>query len=137
MKLVALAGFALLALAFDARAEDEPRSYSTQFTHKDETHRSVMFPHEVEGCKLLVQSKHFTRDGFKAFTETEGPDCNCDLMIDGHEDTFRPATGYASRKLLDVCKGPALDGGERRLRIMRESLKEQPRYDRFDYVKAD
>lgn len=132
--------FAVLSACFilglSAAADDDLRSYSTSWSTGDETHRSVMFPHESEGCKLLVQSRHYIKDGRKAFTETEGRDCNCDLVIDGLEDVFRPATGYASRRLLEVCTGPGVDGSERRLMIMRESLKLTPRYGKIANVRT-
>ncbi len=128
-----------LILALGAAADEaaDLKSYSTSWTKDEETHRSVMFPHESDGCKLLVQSKQYMNDGRKAFTETEGRDCNCDLVIDGLEEVFAPATGYAARRLTEVCKGPGVDGSERRFVIMRESLKLSPRYSKIENVRAE
>jgi hypothetical protein len=128
-----------LILGLSAAAEDSAdlKSYSTSWNTGDEAHRAIMFPHEQDGCKLLVQSKRFKRDGREAFTETEGRDCNCDLVIDGLEAVFVPATGYASRRLLEVCKGPSVDGAERRFVIMRESLKISPRYSKIPNVRSE
>lgn len=137
-----LALIAALALTvgaiFGAMADEaaELQSYTTRYSHNGVDYRAVMFPHEKDGCKILVQSRHWTKNDRPLATEIEGLDCNCDLIIDGHEDEFYAATGYASRKLLAVCKGPGVDGEERRLRIMRESLKEYPEFSDIPNVRT-
>lgn len=126
-------GAILGAMADEA---SERQSYTTRHNYNGVAYRSVMFPHETDGCKILIQSRRWTEDGRQRVFETEGLDCNCDLMIDGRESDFFPATGYASRKLLGVCNGPGIDGNERRLRIMRESLKEYPDFSDIPNVRT-
>lgn len=122
-----------LSLAQDT-STDSPSSYTTRWTEDGITYRSIMFPHEIDGCKLMVQSRR-SGDGLD-FYEAEGQDCDCDLVIDGTGDKFRPATGYTSEKLRDVCTGPGVDGQEDRYKIMRERLKEEPNFARMPNVQA-
>lgn len=132
---------AAIAIALSGAAQDgatdapeELRSYTTSWEESGITFRTIMFPHEIEGCKIMVQSRK-RADGSK-FVEIEGPDCNCDLVVDGQEDYFLSARGYTARKLLEVCEGPAVDGSEQRFQIMRESLKERPDYSDMPGVRA-
>lgn len=54
----------------------------------------------VDGCKRIF---HIV-DG----VETEGRDCNCDLVADGMEARFAsPASLYQARRLLEACHGPS------------------------------
>ncbi|MGH1421466.1 MAG: hypothetical protein ACRBEQ_06580 [Hyphomonas sp.] len=139
-KLLALLAAITLTLGaiYGAMADEaaERQSYTTRYNYNGVEYRSVMFPHEVDGCKILIQSKRWVEDDRERVFETEGADCNCDLIIDGREGDFFPATGYASRKLLGVCNGPGVDGNERRLRIMRESLKEYPDFSEIPNVRT-
>lgn len=125
----------LVPLAIADTAVEE-RSYSTRWTEHGDTYRSIMFPHEIDGCKVMIQAKYFSYDGRPAIVEKEGPDCNCDLVIDGHEEIFRPAKGYSANRLSAVCHGPAVDGSTRRLAIMRETLKEHRNFSHLDNVQG-
>lgn len=137
-----LAFIAAIALTigaiFGATADEavERQSYTTRYNYNGVDYRAVMFPHETDGCKMLIQSRRWIEDDRSRVFETEGLDCDCDLVIDGREADFQPATGYASRKLLGVCNGPGIDGNERRLRIMRESLKEYPDFSEIPNVRT-
>lgn len=131
---IALTFGAIFSAAADEAAERQ--SYTTRYVYNDVEYRAVMFPHEIDGCKIMIHSRRWVEDGRTTAFETEGPDCNCDLLIDGRESEFFPATGYASRKLLGVCDGPSVDGTERRLRIMRETLKEYPDFSDIPNVKT-
>lgn len=133
-----LIGAAFLAQPVEAKSPQshEMKSYtarwSTEIRFEDRIqeaqHRATMFPHEIEGCKVLLQS--IRREDY--FFEEEGLDCNCDNLIDGRERVFGQADGYYADKLNGVCTGPGVDGKEDKLIIMRESLKEMRD---FSYMK--
>jgi hypothetical protein len=106
---------------------DQTRSYTARYTDGQWTYRTTMFPHEIDGCKRMLQSRR-SADGSGQLIEREGADCNCDLLIDGMEGQFQPPPAYGAEKMQAICLGPGVDGSERRLRIMRESLKENPDY---------
>lgn len=54
----------------------------------------------VDGCKRIFH----VVDG----VETEGRDCNCDLVADGMEARFSsPRSLYQARRLLQTCHGPS------------------------------
>jgi hypothetical protein len=131
----------VFALSFSANVNAQeastPKSYSTSWIDASGAHRSVMFPHDIDGCKALIQSRERSENGLKIFSESEGRDCNCDLVIDGQEKFYSPAKGYGARRLLEVCQGPAVDGKDRKFLIMRESLKAHPRYSRISNVQQD
>jgi len=131
-------GMAMMALPSEARAPEshELKSYTARWSTeirfddgmRQADHRATMFPHEIGGCKVLLQS--IRRDRY--FFEEEGVDCNCDNLIDGRERVFDQAEGYYAEKLENVCQGPGVDGKEDKLIIMRESLKEKRD---FSYMK--
>jgi hypothetical protein len=114
----------------------EPRSYTTTWADNGFGFRAVMFPHVVNGCKVLIQSSEDLSRGRSSIYEMSGPDCNCDLLIDGQERYFAPAKGYAATRLLEVCQGPGVDGVDRRLEIMRESLKLVPDFSKMENVQG-
>jgi len=120
--LIASASFSLAAPALASEEAAPPPSYSTSWQTDYATLRSIMFPHEIEGCKVMIQSR---RGDDGSFIEKEGPDCDCNLVIDGMEDTFTaPPEPYTADKQFAICQAPGIDGNTRRLEIMRESLKE-------------
>ncbi len=119
---------ALFGAAWLAHAQadiDQARSYTTRYSDGAATYRATMFPHEILGCKRLLQSRRVEGGDF---IEREGADCNCDQIVDGFETVFKPPPAYGADKMRAICEGPGVDGNERRLLIMRESLKEQPDY---------
>lgn len=114
------------------------RSYNATWEDGGFRHRSVMFPHIIEGCKVMIQSRRtldYVAGGAGEFIEREGPDCNCDLVIDGLEDVFAQLNDeYKTPRMYDVCAGPGVDGATRQLEIMRESLKEVRNFDKMKNV---
>jgi hypothetical protein len=126
-----------LCIAAQTRAEVLPhsdRSYATSWMDGTERYRSVMFPHERGGCKIMIQARYFTKDEDAAFVESEGTDCDCDLLIDGQEKHFQAAKGDSAKRLLAICRSPGVPGDDRRLMIMRESLKEHRNFSRIPNV---
>jgi len=114
------------------------RSYQAAWEDGGYRHRSVMFPHIIDGCKVLVQSRRtldYVGGSEGEFIEREGPDCNCDLLIDGFEDVFAQLNdSYKTPRMYSVCIGPGVDGATRQLEIMRESLKEQRNFEKMKNV---
>lgn len=116
------------------------RSYNASWEDGGFRHRSVMFPHIVDGCKVMVQSRRsldYVGGTEGQFFEREGPDCNCDLVIDGFEGVFAQlADEYKTPRMLAVCEGPGVDGATRQLEIMRETLKEARNFDKMENVEG-
>jgi len=116
------------------------RSYNAQWEQGGYRHRSVMFPHIIDGCKVMIQSRRtldYVGGSEGEFYEFEGPDCNCDLVIDGYEDVFAQLNdSYKTPRMYDVCAGPGVNGNTRQLEIMRESLKEQRNFDKMGNVEG-
>ena len=114
------------------------RSYNATWEYGGFRHRSVMFPHIIDGCKVMIQSRRtldYVAGSTGEFFEREGPDCNCDLVIDGFEDVFAQLNDeYKTPRMYDVCAGPGVDGATRQLEIMRESLKEDRNFDKMKNV---
>lgn len=114
------------------------RSYNATWTDGGFRHRSVMFPHVIDGCKVMIQSRRtldYVGGTEGEFFEREGPDCDCDLVIDGFEDVFAQLNDeYKTPRMYDVCAGPGVDGETRKLEIMRETLKEQRNFDKMKNV---
>ena len=114
------------------------RSYNATWNDGGFRHRSVMFPHVIDGCKVMIQSRRtldYVGGTEGEFFEREGPDCNCDLVIDGFEDVFAQLNDeYKTPRMYDVCAGPGVDGATRQLEIMRESLKENRNFDKMKNV---
>ena len=114
------------------------RSYNATWEDGGFRHRSVMFPHIIDGCKVMIQSRRtldYVTGSTGEFFEREGPDCNCDLVIDGFEDVFAQLNDeYKTPRMYDVCVGPGVDGATRQLEIMRESLKEDRNFDKMKNV---
>lgn len=114
------------------------RSYNASWESGGYRHRSLMFPHIIDGCKVMIQSRRtldYVGGSEGEFYEREGPDCNCDLVIDGFEDVFAQLNdSYKTPRMYDVCAGPGVDGATRQLEIMRESLKEQRNFDKMKNV---
>ena len=114
------------------------RSYNATWEDGGFRHRSVMFPHIIDGCKVMIQSRRtldYVAGTTGEFVEREGPDCNCDLVIDGFEDIFAQLNDeYKTPRMYDVCAGPGVDGATRQLEIMRESLKENRNFDKMKNV---
>ncbi len=93
-----VAGFCLLAAP--AVADDVCRSVSTTWEQGGHALQTRISTQAKNGCKLIYQSI----DG----AETEGVDCNCDLIIDGMEARFTPPpSAYQSERLLKTCHGPS------------------------------
>jgi len=114
---------------------EEARSYTNVWEDETTRHRSIMFPHVVDGCKRMIQSQRLlAATGF--LVELEGPDCNCDLIIDGKEDVFIAPTGYKAERMTEICLAPGIDGATRQLEIMRESLKEDRDFSRMKNVEG-
>lgn len=134
--LMVLVWLAVLVPLASADSADNERSYSTRWVERGDTYRSVMFPHEIDGCKVMIQAKYFDYDGRPAIVEKEGLDCDCDLVIDGHEEIFRPASGYSAGRLRAICLAPGIDGATRRLEIMRETLKEYRDFTHLENVQG-
>lgn len=116
------------------------RSYQASWEDGGYLNRSVMFPHIIDGCKVLVQSRRtldYVGGSEGEFVEREGLDCNCDLLIDGFEDIFAQLNdSYKTPRMYSVCVGPGVDGATRQLEIMRESLKEQRNFDKMKNVEG-
>ena len=116
------------------------RSYNATWEDGGFRHRSVMFPHIIDGCKVMIQSRRtldYVAGSQGEFFEREGPDCNCDLVIDGFEDVFAQLNDeYKTPRMYSVCAGPGVDGVTRQLEIMRESLKEQRNFDKMKNVEG-
>jgi len=116
------------------------RSYNATWESGGYRHRSVMFPHIIDGCKVMIQSRRtldYVGGAVGDFYEREGPDCNCDLVIDGYEDVFAQLNdSYKTPRMYSVCASPGVDGGTRQLEIMRESLKEQRNFDKMKNVEG-
>lgn len=114
------------------------RSYNATWQDGGFEHRSVMFPHVIDGCKVMIQSRRtldYVSGASGEFFEREGPDCNCDLVIDGFEDVFAQLNDeYKTPRMYDVCVGPGVDGATRQLEIMRETLKENRNFDKMKNV---
>lgn len=114
------------------------RSYNATWEDGGYRHRSVMFPHIIDGCKVMIQSRRtldYVAGEAGEFFEREGPDCNCDLVIDGFEDVFAQLNDeYKTPRMYSVCAGPGVDGATRQLEIMRESLKENRNFDKMKNV---
>ena len=114
------------------------RSYNATWEDGGFRHRSVMFPHIIDGCKVMIQSRRtldYVTGTTGEFFEREGPDCNCDLIIDGFEDVFAQLNDeYKTPRMYDVCAGPGVDGATRQLEIMRETLKEERNFDKMKNV---
>ena len=108
MKTTCLA-IALLATPPLAHAADICRSVSTLWEADGHTYRTQISRQARNGCKIIWQSV----DG----AETEGTDCNCDLLVDGHEHEFpRPPSAYQAERLLETCRGPASNPADARTR---------------------
>ena len=60
-------------------------SYTTSWQEGTVRYRSIMFPHEIDGCKIMVQSRRSFAGEGAGFHELEGPDCDCNLVIDGYD----------------------------------------------------
>jgi len=91
-------------------APESARSYTNVWEDETVRHRSIMFPHVVDGC---------------------------DLVIDGQEDVFSaPEPGYKFDRMTEICRAPGVNGATRKLEIMRESLKEAPDYSRMENVEG-
>lgn len=116
------------------------RSYNATWEDRGFRHRSVMFPHIIDGCKVMIQSRRtldYVSGAEGEFFEREGPDCNCDLVIDGFEDVFAQLNDeYKTPRMFDVCIGPGVDGATRQLEIMRESLKEDRNFGKMKNVEG-
>lgn len=114
------------------------RSYNATWSDGGFRHRSVMFPHVIDGCKVMIQSRRtldYVAGTSGEFFEREGPDCNCDLVIDGFEGVFAQLNDeYKTPRMYNVCAGPGVDGETRQLEIMRESLKEVRNFDKMKNV---
>ncbi|MGB3624276.1 MAG: hypothetical protein WA989_00510 [Henriciella sp.] len=83
-------------------AEDEIcRSVSTSWqTEAGQSMQTRVSTQATDGCKRIFH----VVDG----VETEGRDCNCDLVADGMEARFSsPASLYQARRLLETCHGPS------------------------------
>ena len=93
----------LAAAGLANAAEDEIcRSVSTSWQEAGHTYQTRMSTQAIDGCKRIFHSV----DG----VETEGRDCNCDLLADGMEARFSsPASLYQARRLLETCHGPSTD----------------------------
>ena len=95
------AAFALLfCLAAPAAQAGEKvcRAVATSWEADGERLRTSISTEAVNGCHRLWQSV----DG----AETEGADCNCDLVIDGMEARFSPPpSAYQAERLVAVCRG--------------------------------
>ena len=98
-----LATGAIFALASGAAlaADDEIcRSVSTSWEEAGRTLQTRMSTQAIDGCKRIFH----VVDG----VETEGRDCNCDLVADGKEAQFTsPRSLYQTRRLLEACYGPS------------------------------
>ena len=116
------------------------RSYNATWEDGGFRHRSVMFPHVIDGCKVMIQSRRtldYVAGTSGEFFEREGPDCNCDLVIDGFEDIFAQLNDeYKTPRMYEVCVGPGVDGATRQLEIMRETLKEDRNFDKMKNVEG-
>lgn len=121
--LLAISGRAQAQMASTAPEEEVCTSYTTVWQDGYVSNRSIMFPHEIDGCKIMVQSKTWTHAPNGATIEHEGPDCNCDLIIDGRENMFDAPEGYRAKRLLEVCEGKGVDGATEERMLNRESLK--------------
>lgn len=116
------------------------RSYSAMWEEGGYRYRTVMFPHVIDGCKVMIQSRRsldYVSGSQGEFEEREGSDCNCDLMIDGMEFFFGQLNDeYKTPRMLSVCEAPGVDGATRQLEIMREGLKEDRNFDKMKNVEG-
>ena len=116
------------------------RSYSATWEEDGYRYRSVMFPHVIDGCKVMIQSRRtldYVGGSEGEFIEREGLDCNCDLMLDGMEFFFGQLNDeYKTPRMLAVCQNPGVDGATRQLEIMREGLKEDRNFDKMKNVEG-
>lgn len=129
-------GFAAIANADDVGVE--PSSYTAVWTSSDGyERRAVMFPHEFEGCKIMIQSKRPAgSDDPAALEEAEGFDCDCDLRIDDREEDFAaPYDPYFVRKLRGVCQSEGVPADTTKRILNRETLKLKPDFSRFRNVR--
>lgn len=91
--------FAALAIAGTASGEEICRSVSTSWNADGHSYNTRMWTKAKDGCKVIVH----TIDG----VETEGVDCDCDLVMDGFEGNIsQPASDRQRRTLTDICLGP-------------------------------
>jgi hypothetical protein len=122
--LLILAGMAATFVVAASAQEQAVR----QVAATGETSYTTSWPHEIDGCKIMVQSRRSFAGEGAGFHELEGPDCDCNLVIDGYDGFFGQAEGYTAEKLLNVCERPGLDGNDEKYVLMREGLKQEPRF---------
>lgn len=101
--LLSSAVLAFANLAASAAEDEICRSVSTSWqTEAGQSVQTRMSTQAVNGCKRIFH----VVDG----VETEGRDCNCDLLADGMETRFAsPASLHQARRLLETCHGPSTD----------------------------
>lgn len=95
--LTALAGF---IMAGDAAAQFCAEQ-SITWTDGTARHTTVIEGRIRDGCPMMRQS--IEQAGTSAL-EAIGPDCDCDLVIDGEEARFSAPMAVVAGRMLDVCQ---------------------------------
>ncbi|WP_084420248.1 hypothetical protein [Henriciella litoralis] len=90
------------SLTLTAQASEICRSVSSSWQEDGQQLQTRISTQARDGCKLIFQSVNDV--------ETEGVDCNCDLVIDGMEGQFSPPpSARQAERLLETCHGPSTD----------------------------
>lgn len=92
-----LAAVAALALPASAQFCAEQ---SISWTQDGARHETIIEGRVRDGCPMMRQTIRFASGEVRA---ESGPDCDCDLIIDGREGAFDAPLPIVSGRMLDVC----------------------------------
>lgn len=91
---------AALAAALPAAAQFCAEQSITWTEEAGARHTTVIEGRIRDGCPMVRQS--IATPGASPI-EAAGPDCDCDLVIDGEEGRFKAPLPIVARRMLDVC----------------------------------
>lgn len=90
---------ALIAVAFPASAQFCAEQ-SISWTQDGARHETIIEGRIRDGCPMMRQTIRLSSGELIA---QSGPDCDCDLIIDGREGEFSAPLAIVSGRMLDVC----------------------------------
>ena len=90
----------LLAVCAAPASAQSCAEQSISWTEDGYRHTTVIEGRLRNGCPVMRQS--IAKEGAPRIQEI-GVDCDCDLVIDGLEETFSPPLAIVSGRMLEVC----------------------------------